>query len=104
MKDLSKAGKDLQWFITKSNALGLFNGVNGYFYPFNKLTRAQALAVAIRSTDWYQDESGSKWYEGYYKILSDRGVADKLDWDYNSLDNVNITRGEVALLLYYISN
>lgn len=84
--------------------LGIFKGDGGKFYPQNKLTRAQAIAVLIRTKDWSLDESGKKRYEGYYNKALDYWVLWGLNFDYNTLDKVNITRREMALMMYRVSN
>lgn len=99
-RDLKNADKTLQSHIKKSNQLGLFNGVDWNFLPFDKLTRAQAIAVVIRSIDWIQDESGLEWYENYYNTANYYNLLYWLDFDFISLDSTYIKRFEIALLLY----
>lgn len=104
LNDITKADKTLQSHIKKANQLGLFKWVNWKFLPFNNLTRAQAIAVIIRSIDWIQDETGTKWYENYYNIANNYNLLDGLNFDFTSLDSINIKRSEVALLLYRLKD
>ena len=104
LSDLKKADKTLQSHIKEANQLWLFNWIKGKFLPFNKLTKAQAIAVIIRSMIWVQDEKSSPWYLEYYNIAKNNGILDGLWFDYPTLDSTNITRGEVAILLYRFKN
>mgnify|MGYP003771061799 CR=1 FL=1 len=104
LKDLTKADKTLQSHIKKANQLWLFKWVNWSFLPFNKLTRAQAIAVIIRSIDWVQDENWTNWYDNYYNVANNYWLIEWLNFDPTSLDSINITRSEVALLLYRLKN
>lgn len=100
LSDLTKADKTLQSHIKEANQLWLFNGVKWKFLPFNKLTRAQTLAVIIRSVNWKQDETWTKWYDKYYNIANNYWILEWLSFDYTTLDSINIKRSEVAMLLY----
>ncbi len=102
--DLKQISESLKGNVLLALSLGIFKGDGGKFYPQNKLTRAQAIAVLIRTKDWSLDESGKKRYEGYYNKALDYGVVGGLNFDYNTLDKVNITRREMALMLYRIAN
>mgnify|MGYP002367300244 FL=1 len=102
--DLKQISESLKGNVLLALSQGIFKGDGGKFYPQNKLTRAQAIAVLIRTKDWSLDESGKKRYEGYYNKALDYGVVGGLNFDYNTLDKVNITRREMALMLYRIAN
>ena len=102
--DLTKANTTLQSYIKEANQLWLFKWVNGKFLPFNKLTRAQAIAVIIRANNWQQNEKTNPWYMGYYNIINNYWLLTWLSFDVNSLDSTNIKRKEIALLLYRLNN
>lgn len=103
-KDITSADVTLQQFLTISQNLGLFKWVDGYFMPLEKLTRAQAIAVIIRAKYGYQDENYNEWFYKYYSIANNYWLIDWLSFDYSTLSSKNITRGEVAILLYRLSN
>lgn len=101
--DLKSADPTLQSYIKESYQLWLFQGYKWKFMPFNKLTQAQAIAVIMRSINGFQTENNGKWYDSYYSLINHGWILDWLRFDYNSLDSVNITRWEVALLLYRLT-
>ena len=103
LKDLTKADKTLQPYIKRSNQLWLFKWSDGNFYPFNRLTRAQALAVLIRAKNWLQDEWNSKRYSKYYDIASEYGIISSLWFNFDTLDSLNIKRKEIAIMLFRLS-
>ena len=99
--DLAKADKTLKSHIIKAAQLWLFKWVKGSFLPFNNLTRAQALAVIVRMIDWEQYEPSPDWYISYYTTaFLTYDILGGLNFDFDTVDSINITRGEVALLLY----
>lgn len=102
--DLKKADPTLQQHIKESNQLWLFNWVRGNFLPFNKITIAQALAVIIRSKDWIQDEKIQPRYKNYYTIANSYWILEGLWFNFDTLDSTNITRKDVAMLLYRLNN
>lgn len=104
LSDINKADITLQPYIKEANQLGLFKWVNGNFLPFNKLTRAQAIAVIIRANNWFQDETQNQWYKKYYDIVNNYWMLEGLGFNINTLDSNNIKRKEVALLLYRLNN
>ena len=79
--DLKKANGTLQSYIKEANQLWLFKWVNGKFLPFNKLTRAQAIAVIIRANNWQQNEKTNPWYMGYYNIINNYWLLTWLSFD-----------------------
>jgi len=101
LSDLSKANKTLQSYIKEANQMGIFKGNKGKFMPFNKLTISQALAVIVRSIVGSKDETKDPWYSEYYDVAYNNGVLENLRLlPTNTLDSVDITRKQVALLLY----
>lgn len=104
LNDLKNADGTLQSYIKESNQLWLFKWSNWKFMPFNKLTRAQALAVIIRAKDWVQNEKWDKRYSEYYNKAYNYWILDWLWFEYSTLDLSNITRWEMALLLYRLAN
>lgn len=100
LSDIKQADSTLQAYIKEANQFWLFKWVNWKFLPFNKLTRAQAIAVIIRAMDWTQDENNWKWYNVYYNTANNYSMLDWLWFDLENLDSTNIKRGEVALFLF----
>lgn len=111
--DISKANPTLKDHIIYANNMGLFQWSNWKFMPFNKLTKAQALAVAIRMVDGYLDESWTKpydvsrwlWYAWYSEYAKTANYSYHLNkwWSYNNFDTLDseyITRWDMALILY----
>ncbi len=106
--DIGNADSSLTYYIIQSNYMWLFQGSNWKFMPFNKLTQAQAIAVAIRMIDWYLDETSWKRYENYYNNANNYWLLKRWKFDLTTLDKTNITRWDMALILYnlykYIEN
>jgi hypothetical protein len=116
--DIKNANPTLKDYIIYSSNMWLFKWINGKFKPFDNLTKAQAVAVAIRIMKWYQDETQSipyrrhtavYWeditYNGWYSVYfnyADSYLATKRRWDYDftKLDSEYITREDLALILY----
>ena len=104
LNDLKKADNTLQSYIKEANQLWLFKWVQGNFLPFNKLTRAQAIAVIIRANNGVQDETQNQWYKKYYDIVNNYWILERLGFNIDTLDSSNIKRKEIALLLYRLYN
>lgn len=104
LSDLNKADKTLQPYIIESNQLWLFKWIDWKFYPFNKLTRAQAVAVLMRAREWYQNESIGKRYSEYYNLADSYWLLNDLWFYFETLDSTNIKRKEIALMLYRLSS
>ena len=102
LSDINKADPTLQNYIREAIQIGLFQWVKGKFNPFNKLTKAQALAVLIRAIDGIKPENISPWYLNYYLLADKYNLLNGLDFSLDVLDKQNITRKEIALLLYRI--
>lgn len=98
--DLNEADYTLQPFIKKASQAWLFKWVQGNFLPLNTLTRAQAVAVIMRSIVGIKDETGDYWYSEYFNKATNAWILEGLWFELYDLDSVFITRGEVALLLY----
>ncbi len=100
LSDINKADPSLQDYIIESVKMWLFQWTRGRFNPFNKLTKAQALAVLMRTLDGSKPEDISPWYLNYYLLAEKRGYLRWMWFSTAGLDAQNITRGEAALLLY----
>jgi len=100
--DVSGADKTLQSYIKESAKMWLLKGSKGKFGPFNKLSKAQAIAVLVRSLNGTQDETGTPWYSAYYTIANNDGLLSGLNFDSSKLDSTSIRRGELALILYRV--
>jgi hypothetical protein len=97
--DIYNADPTLKDFIIYASNMWLFKWSNGKFMPFNNLTQAQALAVTIRILDWYLDEPSDSWYIYYFYRAQKYWIL----WEtikYTSADKINITRWDMALILY----
>lgn len=99
-KDTTNADPTLKEFILKSFTLKLFKGTNWKFMPFNHLTKAQALAVMIRMATWILDESQQPRYSNYLYKAESMKLLDNINYSYSTLDNEDIVRWDVALILY----
>lgn len=102
--DLNRVDKTLQSHVKEAYQLWLFKWVKGVFSPFNNLTRAQAIAVLMRSINGLEEKKWQDRYEYYYNRANTYKLLDWLDFDYTTLDLINITRWEVAILLYKLNN
>lgn len=88
--DTKNADPTLQTYIIESSKLWLFQGNDGKFMPFNKLTKAQGITVLIRSIVWYVAESGDRRYSDYYNKAYNAWLTKGMGFDYNTLDSTNI--------------
>lgn len=111
--DISNADPTLKDHIIYANNMWLFQWNKWKFMPFNRLTKAQALAVTVRMFDWYLDESWSipydtsnwLWYAWYSQYLFKANYSYNLNkwWsysDFDKLDSEYITRWDMAIMLY----
>ncbi|MDR0859928.1 MAG: hypothetical protein LBO09_02895 [Candidatus Peribacteria bacterium] len=94
--DTSQAISDLQSYLRTSCEYGIFNGANGNFFPDDKLTNAQVVAVVIRIIDGKLSENGSHRANNYYTRAKELG----LDITAFSNKDAPTTRGAVMTLLY----
>jgi len=99
-KDINNADPTLYNYILNANALGLFKGSNWKFMPFNHLTQAQAIAVIIRMATWLLDETQTPRYSNYVQRAQSMDLLDNISYSYNTLDNEDIMRWDIALILY----
>ena len=98
--DIKNADPTLTYYIIQANYMWLFQWSNWNFMPFNKLTQAQAIAVVVRMIDWYLDESAGARYTNYYNKADSYWLLKRWNFDLSSLDKTNITRWDMALILY----
>lgn len=102
--DIYNADPSLQTFISLAYNFGLFKWSNWKFKPFDNLSKAQALAVAIRAKYWFQNETYSERYSQYFALAKTYWLIDGLGFEYSTLDSVDITRWEIAIILYRLAN
>ena len=106
--DIKKADPTLVYYIAQANQMWLFQWLNWKFMPREKLTQAQAITVIIRMIDWKLDESDGYWYKNYYNAADLYWLLKWWNFNISTVDNINITRWDTALLLYtlykYITN
>ena len=98
--DIKNANPTLKDHIIYANNMGLFKWSNWKFKPFNNLTKAQALAVVVRMVDWYLDETSWVWYANYFNNANAYWLLKRWDFNFSTLDSTNITRWDVAIILY----
>lgn len=93
-KDLKKADKSLQSYITEACEMWLFKGHAGNFMPFDKLTYGQAITVLMRIiNNWPMDETQGAYYTNYFKKATQLGITTRFD---EANANANVTRGTVG--------
>ncbi len=102
--DIKNTDSTLTSYIWEAYSMWIINWKNNRFMPFNKLTKAQAIAIIIRISNWLQNENGTQWYSEYYNIANNDWILSGLWFNYSTLDSINIKRSEVALLLYRLNN
>lgn len=102
--DLSQAHADLIEVVKHSCEAWLFYGAQGRFLPTSSITNAQAITVMARILDGKKDETQWHWADNYYDVLTAQGVMyglamrDKRNYD------ANISRWDIAILLYRVHN
>lgn len=95
--DLEDADPSLKNHIISSCLLGLFQGTAWYFKPYEQFTKAQAIAVLVRSLEWYSNEDTlPRWINYFWKAQS---LWLTNETDPYALDRP-LLRYEMALLLY----
>lgn len=102
--DINNADPDLKIFIAQANDMWLFKGSKWKFMPKNKLTQAQAIAVAIRMVNWNQKEIENSRYVNYYNKAKKYWLLKRWNFDIVDLNRINITRWDTALILYALNN
>ena len=98
--DIANADPTLIKYILNANILSLFKGNKWKFMPFNHLTKAQSLAVAMRMLTWILDENQNPWYNDYRYRAENLWFLENIKYSANTLDNEDIIRWDVALILY----
>lgn len=98
--DIKNADPTLTYYIIQANYMWLFQWSNWKFMPFNKLTQAQAIAVVIRMIDWYLNENAGVRYTNYYNKANSYWLLKRWNFNFSNLDKTNITRWDMALILY----
>lgn len=98
--DIDNADPTLKDYIIYASNMWLFKWSNWKFMPFNNLTQAQALAVTIRMIDWYLEEPSNLRYRYYFDRAQAYWLLSNTKIKFNSADETNITRGDMALILY----
>ena len=98
--DIKNADPTLKDHIIYASNMWLFKGSNWKFMPFNNLTKAQALAVTVRMVDWYLEEPAWAWYASYFNNANAYWLLKRWDFTFDTLDSKNITRWDVAIILY----
>jgi hypothetical protein len=95
--DLQKAAPDLRPYIIEACKMGIFKGGNGRFYPSDKLSNEQAIAVLMRIVDGPQSENWTDWSANYYKRASELGVLDEVNM---SNKKGQASRGNTVQVIY----
>ncbi|HRX63872.1 MAG TPA: S-layer homology domain-containing protein [Candidatus Absconditabacterales bacterium] len=99
--DINDGDPTLRDYITKSYQMGIFNGYGSVFKPHWNLTKGGAIAVLLRI---HLGESLNEYnyprYKEYYLRAKELGITN--DPNIRNFDS-NITRGELALFIYRIS-
>jgi len=99
--DSSLFDSSLSSYITNACKYNILNWSNGKFLPTSKITKSQAFAVSLRSINKTQDEKVSPWYKNYISYAKDNWWTDWFITN-NKFIDWNITRWEMALLIYRI--
>ena len=106
--DIWNANPTLKNHIIYANNMWLFKWTNWKFNPFNKLTKAQAIAVTIRMANWYMDENFNPRYFQYFYAADSYWILKWWWFEFDLLDKQNISRWDMALILYnlylYLNN
>jgi hypothetical protein len=99
-KDITAADPSLRNAMLTSCLLWLFHGKDGNFMPLKDLSKAEALAVLVRTIDKKQDESTVPWYKNYHSRALKLWLTKQ-----KSLDGLeqSVSRYELALLLFRAS-
>ncbi len=80
----------------------MFYGANGYFLPTSPITNAQAVTVMARILEGKKSETDGHRADNYYDVLVRMGVMTGLPMKDKRNYGVNITRGDIAILLYRV--
>ncbi len=98
--DMDKANPDLKYYVFRAYNMWLFKWFKWRFMPTDKLTQAQAISVAIRMLNWDLEEVKNAWYINYYTKARRYGLLKYWDFDIIDWNKTNITRWDMALILY----
>ncbi len=98
--DVENADYTLKPHILSSCMLGLFKWSQWNFMPFDKITRAEAMTVVIRTLKWKLDETTNPRRSEYHKAARQLWLT--TEDDVYSLD-APISRYEISLILYRAS-
>ena len=102
--DINKANTDLKYYIFQAYDMWLFKGFKWKFMPNDKLTKAQAISVAIRMVNWDLEEVKNARYINYYTKAKKYWLLKYWDFDIVDLNKTDITRWDMALILYALNN
>jgi hypothetical protein len=99
--DINDWDPTLKDYVLKSYQMWIFNGYGSVFKPHRNLTKWWALAVLLRVylEDWLNEYTYPR-YKAYYNKALEMWLT--TDQNIRSWDN-DITRGELALFIYRIS-
>ncbi len=98
--DINTVGPTLQSFVVQSCKAHIFQGTQGKFWPRNNLTKAQALALAMRIADGFQSENETPWYQNYAQRAMSLWY---LQFDFTGNLDSAITRWELIAWMYDVS-
>jgi len=91
--------------ILKVSQAGIFEGTNGYFYPYQQLTRAEmakilviAFNLPVDGKNTFQDVPETHWASSYIAALESYGIAFGEDGYYKPEEPV--TRAEFVAFMY----
>lgn len=90
--------------VMETSEKNLLKGNDGYFYPENNLSYAEAITIASRINSMFNkenpeniiDNNSSPWYASYIEYSEDHGIPCSYE-NYND----SITREEFVHILYY---
>lgn len=108
-KDLNWIDSTLKNYILSACNLWIMKWWNWEFKPFESLKKSQAIVILIRTIYWNLDENKEIWYENYITKAIEKWLIKETDKEWNKidikkLDESNITRYELWLMLYRAFN
>jgi len=100
--DKNTTDPSLRSSVTMACQMNIIKWSSKKFYPKDKLSIPQAIAIAMRITYGNMDESISPWYQNYIHKALEVGIiySNDLPWD---ISQTNATRWFVARILYKLS-
>jgi len=102
--DITNADKTLVYHIWQACQYGIILWSKWKFNPFGNLTKAQAITILVRIIDWWlKDETGGVWYQKYYEYAQNTWLLNNMWYSLSTLDKENITRWDMAILIYRVS-